>query len=1248
MGRTLTVEQAKAREQSLAKSKLTRAHVTLPYADALGAHLITALPKEAGSYVLVWSETSVLIVSPPPPLDDDDDEEANRATSSKSPVSSGKRRKGSTSTAAAGASAASASSRKASISSGKQADNGAGSTDASMLATSPTSTANEYGKRRRGSTKTSGASQEDPSSMDVDDAAPSKLAKSGFSGLKILRLSLPRPVQVAAAAIVQEPAASSALQVDEAGTAASINVIFGTSAGHLNNLEVSLARDSASKPWSPSNMRVTRVGNIPRPQGPSSLAYLGEGILHVASASGDSVVVQLAAPTSDETDSAGADVEMIPLPTSPVATPRRKASGAANTSLGSASAAAAASSRAASSPDLPLSPHTIQTVRTFPSLAPILDFIIDGNALDAGAGGGAQGRIVAACGTGPDGALAIVKNGVTLNEVGSLDVPDVRRVWAAPLADGSFALVCGFAEHTGVLAMGGSGVEDVTDKIGDGSLAQSRTVGAYALSGGDRWIHVSDKRLAVIDAASGQQVTEWDPSATTDAGSAAILAVSVERDGVLVGLNGGRVVLLNVEGGAVQVVGSITLPNEVSCLHMVHGLAAIGQWNTNTVRLFSVPNFQDVTPSSMSSESGLGALPRSCLIHRFASSDESTASTAPLHLLIGLSTGAVLSYIMSLPTPDSFSKTIGLFDRKTSALGRRPLYLTPFQTTLGKDAVLATNGESSTVLWAGEGGRMSMSALAYPNVLAAAPLNASRANAEAAALVLALPTGLQISSVSEIDQLDISKVQLGLDNPNGVAGVQLDERGVAQYFAVTTTPYKPEGSATREQRASKLLVYGAVELDCVAEHALYPQERANCVSSIVLDDQEYIVVGTGFVKPDETETTDGRVLGFTLDRGSGGKASVLRKGFEHNVNGNVYALASAAGKLVVAVNSEVVTFGFIDPAPDNEEDDYAQEYTERLFRPLSKWGCAFVACTLSPIRDQPDRIVVGDGLRSLCLLQVDAGSSASSTGKSKRRATGRLTEVARDCDPFWTTAASSLDSASQTFIGADISFNLFTSQRAKLSAETKRRIEREAEKRRERAERGDSSARLASSNQAPLPNLVDEEGDWSHVMERRGGWHYGDMINRFREGALVVPAAASSSSSAGDPASDEGGAALPAPINPRLIFATSAGAIGIISSVPSPAVGKTLTEVERNLRSVLPLPLGGIPYEEWRTLRTDHRTSAPAGFLDGDLLLRYVGAELGNEGRRRILQGEEGNGIGKVGAEADEVERLLDGLARVC
>ncbi len=217
-----------------------------------------------------------------------------------------------------------------------------------------------------------------------------------------------------------------------------------------------------------------------------------------------------------------------------------------------------------------------------------------------------------------------------------------------------------------------------------------------------------------------------------------------------------------------------------------------------------------------------------------------------------------------------------------------------------------------------------------------------------------------------------------------------------------------------------------------------------------------------FVTDQSNETTQGRLVGFDVSSGSSRtkeERGRLRKLFEHDEKGNVYSVQSINNRLAAAVNSEVKIYSVVDPRPSDLPAPRIK------VRQRGSWASSFIACSLSVI--EPDRIVVGDALRSMMnVLHVHPY-------------TARLTEIARDCDPFWSTATELLDDESQTYIGADISFNLYTTQRVPLSDEVKARIRRAREHEMER------SVHSTDPRTTRDPEEVDR---YAHVMQRNAVW----------------------------------------------------------------------------------------------------------------------------------------------------------------
>ena len=70
---------------------------------------------------------------------------------------------------------------------------------------------------------------------------------------------------------------------------------------------------------------------------------------------------------------------------------------------------------------------------------------------------------------------------------------------------------------------------------------------------------------------------------------------------------------------------------------------------------------------------------------------------------------------------------------------------------------------------------------------------------------------------------------------------------------------------------------------------------------------EYVVIGTGYVIPNETDATRGRLLVFEVERGNDDRTTVSLL-CEREIKGAVFAVASMKDKIAAAINHKVRLF----------------------------------------------------------------------------------------------------------------------------------------------------------------------------------------------------------------------------------------------------------------------------------------------------------------------------------------------------
>lgn len=712
MGASVDEETARREEATLAQKPLTRAHVPLPYADALGAHEIFPLPARAGGGVLVFSETSILYVHPP--------QNQHSASKDRKPSTSetaGKRRK----------------------SSGTNLGLSMSPTGSSVLSTSPSANADANGKRRRSSAAlATSPSQSSSVGEAMSPTSPTSNRRSSATTTRTLRTALPGPVSVVAVTLVVEPHGEAQGDADQDGIVvpsqedhgALIRVLYATHSGSLDMLTVLLERPACSfvsatdtqrdDVWVPVGLKSQHLGNVPRPGGPTGLTYLGENFVHVASATGDSVIVRID-PSSATATVAEVDVDkgaeaLAPEPSASAALSKLDVGG------------------------------QLQEAARWPNLAPIIDFVVDdGAGGDIAAGGvsdgAAQARIVTCSGSGPTGSLRIVRSGVGLEDIAEIECADVRKLWTVHgrVAAGSDAArssqlcVLGFVAHTRFLAFSDTG--EIEDRSADleikgvetdqATLAVSSIITTGPSSA--RFVHITNQNVTVVDVNKGA-IASWTPASAADlqvdgvAPSEIACAAANEAGQVLVAFRGGLIAHLECTSDSVTSVQATKLPHDVSCIDLTPispsggalgssraQICAVGLWNPMSVQLLSLPALAPISPPALAIET-LRTLPRSVLLHTFTSGggDEMAGSSSGPrpYLFVGLGDGTLVSYALDLSASD-----VQVRDKKTAALGTRPVRLERFETALGLSAVFASC-DRPTVIWA-EGERLTYSSVKH-------------------------------------------------------------------------------------------------------------------------------------------------------------------------------------------------------------------------------------------------------------------------------------------------------------------------------------------------------------------------------------------------------------------------------------------------------------------------------------------------------------------------------------------------------
>ncbi|WIA28318.1 hypothetical protein OEZ86_010868 [Tetradesmus obliquus] len=873
-----------------------------------------------------------------------------------------------------------------------------------------------------------------------------------------------------------------------------------------------------------------KVQTLGRTTSTHCMAYLDSGYVFLGSKGGDSQLIKLHAEPLPTAAAAGA-------PAGPISSLAADDDAAAAAAAGSGSAAAA--------PGGDEGPNHVEVVDSWPSLAPIVDFVV----MDLERQG--QGQMVTCSGVFQDGSLRVVRNGIGIHEAAAMELPGIKGVWSlrASWMDAFDShLVLSFVGETRLLAISEEDVLDeasipgfdgdsqtllaattlhdqllqVPPMVGDLGAADSQTLLA-ATTLHDQLLQVTSSAVRLISASSGQLLTQWSPAAAAaNAGSSSITLAAASPCQVLVASGGGKVWLLEVtEGGQLHEVGAVVMDAEVACLDITPvgpdntraSLAAVGSWSMQ-VALLSLPDLKPIVTEDLGSE----VIPRSVALAEFE---------GQAYVLCGLGDGQLHNWRWE---PDSNS----LSDHRKVVLGTKPILLSAFSSG-GQRHIFAAS-DRPTIIYSNN--RKLLYSNLNENEVAFLASFSTASFPDSLALVK--EASLSLGTIDGIQKLHIRTVPLG-EQPRRIA----HQPGSRSLGVVTIST--PAGANPSDIGRSYLRVFSDSSFDLLASHQLGAQEIPTAITSMAFGSSSsstaaaaaaadkpegaaavaggggssseetpaYYIVGTAVIKPNEVEPSKGHIL--LLHYAPGSNSLTLVEQME--VHGAVYNLCEFQGKLLATVNNKVHLFKWAAAAAGRHE----------LVSDCSPIGVQ-VLCLFLAVRG--DFVVVGDLMNSITLLVYKA-------------AEGALEVRARDQESKWLTALALMDD--DTYLAADNSSNMVVVRKNPDAA-------------------------------------TDEE---RARLEVTGRFHCGEFVNRLRPGSLVMRL----------PDSELGAV-------PSLLYGGVNGSVGLVASLPREWF-EMLATLQEGLKKVV-RGVGGLDHDSWRRFKDERRSEPASGFIDGDLVEAFA------------------------------------------
>jgi DNA damage-binding protein 1 len=133
-----------------------------------------------------------------------------------------------------------------------------------------------------------------------------------------------------------------------------------------------------------------------------------------------------------------------------------------------------------------------------------------------------------------------------------------------------------------------------------------------------------------------------------------------------------------------------------------------------------------------------------------------------------------------------------------------------------------------------------------------------------------------------------------------------------------------------------------------------------------------------------------------------------------------------------------------------------------------------------------------------------------------------------------------------------------------------------------------------------------------------GEFHLGEFVNRFRRGSLVAKAR-----DAGDVSAE------------CTLFGTVNGALGVLATLEKDVFEFALKV--QNAMNVVVQGVGGLSHEKWRSFHNEHQTRPARGFVDGDVVERFL--DLKKDAAKKVAA--------LAGVSVEEITRRVEALQRV-
>ncbi|OCF61827.1 hypothetical protein L486_01489 [Kwoniella mangroviensis CBS 10435] len=565
-------------------------------------------------------------------------------------------------------------------------------------------------------------------------------------------------------------------------------------------------------------------------------------------------------------------------------------------------------------------------------------------------------HLVISSGASNTNSLRIVRSGVGLEEVVNVEgIDGVERVWSLTDSSGVSRLLLSTSSTTLLLQMDPEiSLIETAEQV-----SSTPTIAAGIVPGADILVQVSRDGIALwSDVTSGLSAGSIDLDKESE-----IIAAQVYESLVVVAKRGGEVNFFEATPNGLNLVASINIASEISSVSVIQSAAlpspvlAIGTW-TNETLLYTLAQF-------LSGSTGITTLdeqffPSSLHLRPFSSS---STSTSGIQLLAGLSDGSLVIYDLE---PSGPNNEIVVKSRKSSSLGNRPLSICPTTGPVVDDDKVIGIGLSERMSVIFESGdRVDFSSVNRKDIIASTSIS-SPTHGEV--LVLASSTGISLTKINSLKKLSVQTLDLG--DRSATKLIAYNENLLVDGVIVKTM----DSQNGEVLQINSMELRDSNTLTPLSELPLKSREEITSLKAVLLNGKKYLCGGTAILPSDEEDKDEyddensyinvkqGRLMLIDITQNEKQEWE-FKVVVEKTVEGPIYDLEVVHGFLAVASGSKV-SINRLSPNPPT--------LTE-----VSSFSSAFLASHLTVVHsdiDNEDRLVLGDGMRSIIVLSIDEGS----------------------------------------------------------------------------------------------------------------------------------------------------------------------------------------------------------------------------------------------------------------------------------